>query len=121
MSCPYTSPQNDQAERMIRTTNDVVRSLLFQASISAQYWAEALVTATYLLNRLPTKTVAQPTPSLSSASIPLTTIFVSSGALATPISHPLLLISSPLAPLAVSSLATPPTIRGISVLTSPPT
>jgi hypothetical protein len=37
MSCPYTSPQNGQAERMIRTTNDVVRSLLFQASLPARY------------------------------------------------------------------------------------
>ena len=32
MSCPYTSPQNGKAERMIRTTNDVVRTLLIQAS-----------------------------------------------------------------------------------------
>uniref|UniRef100_A0A0A9BH25 Integrase catalytic domain-containing protein n=1 Tax=Arundo donax TaxID=35708 RepID=A0A0A9BH25_ARUDO len=29
MSCPYTSPQNGKAERIIRTTNNVVRSLLF--------------------------------------------------------------------------------------------
>ena len=28
MSCPYTSPQNGKAERMIRTMNDVVRTLL---------------------------------------------------------------------------------------------
>ena len=28
MSCPYTSPQNGKAKRMIRTTNDVVRTLL---------------------------------------------------------------------------------------------
>ena len=28
MSCPYTSPQNGKAERMIRTTNDIVRILL---------------------------------------------------------------------------------------------
>jgi hypothetical protein len=37
-----------------------VRSLLFQASLPAHYWAEALATATYLLNRLPTKAVAHP-------------------------------------------------------------
>jgi hypothetical protein len=61
MSCPYTSPQNGRAERMIRTTNDVMRSLLFQASLPAHYWAEALTAATYL-NRLPTKAVAHPTP-----------------------------------------------------------
>src|SRR6185437_14005050 len=29
---PYTSHQNGKAERMIRTTNDVVRTLLIQAS-----------------------------------------------------------------------------------------
>jgi hypothetical protein len=28
MSCLYTSPQNGKAERMIRTTNDVVRTIL---------------------------------------------------------------------------------------------
>jgi hypothetical protein len=33
MSCSYTSPQNGKAERMIRTTNDVVRTLLIQASL----------------------------------------------------------------------------------------
>jgi hypothetical protein len=33
MSCPYTSPQNGKAERIIRTTNNVIRSLLFQASV----------------------------------------------------------------------------------------
>jgi hypothetical protein len=31
MSCPYTSAQNSKAERMIRTINNSVRSLLFQA------------------------------------------------------------------------------------------
>jgi len=34
MSCPYTSPQNSKTERMIRTTNDVMRTLLIQASAS---------------------------------------------------------------------------------------
>jgi hypothetical protein len=29
MSCPYTSSQNGKAERIIRTTNNVVHSLLF--------------------------------------------------------------------------------------------
>jgi hypothetical protein len=64
-----------------------------------------------------------PTPPLTllySVSIPLTTIFVSSGALAVPISLRLLLISSPLAPLAVSFSVTLPIIRDIDVLTSPP-
>ena len=29
MSCPYTSSQNGKAERMIRSVNNVVRSMLF--------------------------------------------------------------------------------------------
>ena len=33
MSCPYTSQQNGKAERTIRTTNNVIRTLLFQASM----------------------------------------------------------------------------------------
>jgi hypothetical protein len=62
MSCPYTSPWNGKTERMIHTTNDVLRSLLFQASLPARYWAENLYTATYILNILPTKAISTPTP-----------------------------------------------------------
>jgi len=29
MSCPYTSQQNRKVERMIRTVNNVTRTLLF--------------------------------------------------------------------------------------------
>jgi IS30 family transposase len=62
MSCPYTSQQNGKAERIIRTTNNVIRTLLFQASMPPSYWADALATATHLLNRLPTKTLHMSTP-----------------------------------------------------------
>nr|CAB3451012.1 unnamed protein product [Digitaria exilis] len=62
MSCPYTSSQNGRAERMIRTTNDVIRTLLIQASLPARFWAEAVHRATYLLNRLPSTAIAAPTP-----------------------------------------------------------
>jgi hypothetical protein len=47
---------------MIRTTTNMIRCLLFQASLPASYWAEALHTATHLLNRLPSKAVSHPTP-----------------------------------------------------------
>ena len=46
MSCPYTSLQNGKAERMLRTANNVTRTLLFQASMPPSYWADALATAT---------------------------------------------------------------------------
>jgi hypothetical protein len=38
MSCPYTSPQNGKAECILRTINNMLCSLLFQASILARYW-----------------------------------------------------------------------------------
>jgi hypothetical protein len=47
MSCPYTSPQNGKAERIIRSINNVVRSLLFQASMPPSYWVEALLTVNF--------------------------------------------------------------------------
>ena len=62
MSWPYTSAQNGKAERIIRSTNNIIRSLLFQASMPPSYWVEALATATYLLNILPTKTLQFVTP-----------------------------------------------------------
>jgi histone deacetylase 1/2 len=62
MSCPYTSPQNGKAERMIRTVNNAARSLLFQASMPPMYWVEALLAATHVLNILPTKTLQLATP-----------------------------------------------------------
>ncbi|MFS7991853.1 putative RNA-directed DNA polymerase [Helianthus anomalus] len=55
-SCPYTSSQNGKAERKIRTINNMVRTLLAQASLPANMWHHALDTATYLLNILPSKT-----------------------------------------------------------------
>jgi hypothetical protein len=80
MSCSYTSSQNGKAERMIRTTNDVMRSLLFQASLQACYWAESLHAATYLL----TKAIsAPPSTSLFSAPLPPTPTCESWGAPAT--------------------------------------
>jgi hypothetical protein len=62
MSCPYTPPQNGKVERIIRTINNVIRTLLIQASFPRRYWAEGLHTAVYLLNRLLTKTISAVCP-----------------------------------------------------------
>jgi hypothetical protein len=62
MSCPYTSAQNGKAERVIRSTNNIIRSLLFQARMPPSYWVEALHTATVLFNILPTKTLGFVSP-----------------------------------------------------------
>jgi hypothetical protein len=65
ISCPYTSPQNGKVERIIHSVNNVIRTLLIQASIPGRYWAEGLHTATYLLNHLPTTTIQVACPYLA--------------------------------------------------------
>ncbi|WVZ84815.1 hypothetical protein U9M48_031802 [Paspalum notatum var. saurae] len=62
MSCPYTSAQNGRAERMICSINNIIRSLLFQASMTPVYWVEPLGMSTHLINLLPTKTLNFSTP-----------------------------------------------------------
>ncbi|GKB21569.1 ribonuclease H-like domain-containing protein [Tanacetum coccineum] len=61
-SCPRTSQQNGKSERMIRTINNVVRSLLFQARLPPEYWVEALLTAAYLLNIIPSTSINNDIP-----------------------------------------------------------
>lgn len=61
MSCPHTSPQNGKAECILRSLNNIVRSLLFQAQLPGSLWVEALNTATYLINRHPIKTLGRHT------------------------------------------------------------
>jgi hypothetical protein len=65
MSCPYKSSQNGKVERIIRSINNVIRTLLIQASLPGYYWAEGLHIATYLLNRLPTKAIQVACPHIA--------------------------------------------------------
>jgi hypothetical protein len=37
MSCLYTSPQNGKAERMIQTTNNIMRTLRIQTSLPPRF------------------------------------------------------------------------------------
>ncbi|KAK1628009.1 hypothetical protein QYE76_002324 [Lolium multiflorum] len=53
LTCPYTSQQNGRAERVLRTLNDCVRTLLFHAHMPPQFWPDALSTATLLVNLRP--------------------------------------------------------------------
>jgi Ser-tRNA(Ala) deacylase AlaX len=57
MFCPYTTPQNGKVEHIVRSINNVVRSLLIQASLHRRYRAKKLHTATYLHNGLLAKTI----------------------------------------------------------------
>jgi histone deacetylase 1/2 len=62
LTCPYTSQQNGKAERILRTINDCVRALLIQSAAPSSFWAEALNTATYLINRRPCRSTGVTTP-----------------------------------------------------------
>ncbi|GJZ86543.1 ribonuclease H-like domain-containing protein [Tanacetum coccineum] len=61
-SCPRTSQQNGKSERMLRTINNLIRTLLFQAHIPPSYWVEALNMVAHLLNILPSTAINNEIP-----------------------------------------------------------
>ncbi|GKD26216.1 zinc finger, CCHC-type containing protein [Tanacetum coccineum] len=52
---PYTPQQNGVAERKNRALNEMVNSILSYSGLSEGFWGEAMLTACYLLNRVPNK------------------------------------------------------------------
>ena len=56
-SVPYNLEQNGLAERKNRTLCESGRSMLFDANLPTKYWGEAVMTACYIQNRLPTTAV----------------------------------------------------------------
>ena len=58
----YTPQQNGVSERKNRTIMDMARCLLFEKKTPKKFWAEAVNTAVFLLNRLPTKSIKNKTP-----------------------------------------------------------
>ncbi|KAG8499326.1 hypothetical protein CXB51_005873 [Gossypium anomalum] len=58
----YTPQQNGVCERKNRTILDMARCLLFEAKMLNNFWAEAVNTSVYLLNKLPTNAVRGKTP-----------------------------------------------------------
>ena len=57
LTIPYTPQQNGVAERRNRTLLDMVRSMMAQANLPTKFWGDALLTAAYILNRVPSKSV----------------------------------------------------------------
>ena len=57
LTIPYNPQQNGVAERRNKTLLDMVRSMMTQAKLPISFWGDALMTATYILNRVPSKSV----------------------------------------------------------------
>ena len=54
-AAPYTQNQNGVNERKIRTIVERARTMLLEASLPEHFWADAVATVVYILNRSPTK------------------------------------------------------------------
>ena len=62
MTLPHSPPPNGVAERKNRTLVEAARSMLSHSKLPKTYWAEAVATAAYIQNRLPTSLLKQETP-----------------------------------------------------------
>lgn len=62
MSCPHTHQQNGSAERKHRHIVETGLALLAHASVPLKFWDEAFLTATYLVNHLPSLVIDNATP-----------------------------------------------------------
>ena len=59
---PKTPEQNGVSERLNRTLVESIRSMLADSKLPHRFWAEALSTAAYLINRSPTRALDNMTP-----------------------------------------------------------
>ncbi|RVW94935.1 Retrovirus-related Pol polyprotein from transposon TNT 1-94 [Vitis vinifera] len=56
---PRTPIQNDIAEKRNHTLKDMVRSMISHSTLPESLWGEVVKTVVYILNRVPSKTVAK--------------------------------------------------------------
>jgi hypothetical protein len=61
-SCPGTSQQNGLAERKNRHLLEITRCIMLAMNVPKYLWAEAVMTAAYLMNRMPSRVLNNKTP-----------------------------------------------------------
>ena len=61
-SCAGMTQQNGIVERKNRHLLEVARALLFQMRVPKFFWGDAILTACYLINRMPTRVLKYDTP-----------------------------------------------------------
>ena len=54
-TAPYTPQQNSVAERKNRVLKEMVNCMISNSGLSKGFWGEAMLTAYYVLNRVPNK------------------------------------------------------------------
>lgn len=56
---PYSPQQNGVAERKNRSSTEMATCLLINAGLPKRFWGEAVLTATYLQNRQPSRSISK--------------------------------------------------------------